>query len=312
MSTPEPLVSIIIPTYNRAHLIGETLDSVVAQTYQNWECIVVDDGSTDNTDGLMEDFIARDSRFNYYHRPLFKVKGANACRNHGLDLSQGDYIVFFDSDDLMKSNHLGVKISNILKYDCDYIITKTECFNKKNTEIKIYEGLKTEKITPHNYIVRKVNWLTLDTCIKSEVAKSIRFNENLQSGQEYNYFAKLTYVSTDAKFIDKVITFRRHHNNSIKTTLNTDVKKPKQSFMAAWYTYFDIKALATKETRIYLINKCSRIYMDQGETFNISRKLFYQAVLREKGYRLMFLIFYVNSEKLFTKGNIFRKLFFNN
>ena len=63
-----PLVSIIIPTYNRAHLIGETLDSVLAQTYQNWECIIVDDGSSDNTDEVIGAYVEKDSRFKYYHR----------------------------------------------------------------------------------------------------------------------------------------------------------------------------------------------------------------------------------------------------
>ena len=65
----EPLVSVIIPTYNRAHLIGETLDSVLAQTYQNWECIIVDDGSSDDTDEVIGEYVKKDNRFKYYHRP---------------------------------------------------------------------------------------------------------------------------------------------------------------------------------------------------------------------------------------------------
>src|SRR5690554_8063110 len=113
MSDEQPLISIIIPTFNRAHLIGETLDSILAQTYQNWECVVVDDGSTDNTDEVMAAYMAKDARFQYHHRPPEKTKGANACRNAGLDLAAGEYIVFFDSDDLMTPDHLKVKISAI-------------------------------------------------------------------------------------------------------------------------------------------------------------------------------------------------------
>ena len=64
-----PLVSIIIPTYNRAHLIKETLDSVLTQTYTNWECIIVDDGNSDNTEEVINSYIAKDQRFKYCHRP---------------------------------------------------------------------------------------------------------------------------------------------------------------------------------------------------------------------------------------------------
>jgi len=105
-----PLVSIIIPTYNRAHLIGETLDSVLAQTYQNWECIVVDDGSTDYTDELLEFYCQKDSRIQYHHRPQDRKKGANACRNYGLELSKGEYVVFLDSDDIFIETTLQERI----------------------------------------------------------------------------------------------------------------------------------------------------------------------------------------------------------
>jgi glycosyltransferase involved in cell wall biosynthesis len=96
-----PLVSIIIPTFNRAHLIMETLDSLVAQTYINWECIVVDDGSTDDSEFVINEFVKKDNRFRYYNRPVEKVKGASSCRNFGLSIANGEYVVFLDSDDLL-------------------------------------------------------------------------------------------------------------------------------------------------------------------------------------------------------------------
>src|SRR5690606_29007556 len=93
--------SIIIPTFNRAHLIGETLDSVLAQTYQNWECLVVDDGSTDGTDALMAEYVAKDSRFHYHKRPDTHLPGGNGARNYGFEESKGAYIQWFDDDDVM-------------------------------------------------------------------------------------------------------------------------------------------------------------------------------------------------------------------
>lgn len=107
------LVSIIIPTYNRASLIGETLDSVLEQTYPNWECIVVDDGSTDNTEEVVEVFKKKDPRFNFLVRPDNRPKGASACRNFGLFNAKGNYIIFLDSDDLLLNFCLKNRVSKI-------------------------------------------------------------------------------------------------------------------------------------------------------------------------------------------------------
>ena len=78
------LVSIIIPTFNRANLISYTLDSVLNQDYTSWECLVVDDGSTDKTQEVVLGYIQKDSRIKLLHRPNDWIKGANSCRNYGL------------------------------------------------------------------------------------------------------------------------------------------------------------------------------------------------------------------------------------
>jgi glycosyltransferase involved in cell wall biosynthesis len=94
----KPLVSIIIPTYNRAHLISETLDSVLAQTYKNWECIIVDDGSNDNTDEVVSEYVKKNNRFKFYHRPDEHLPGGNGARNYGFKMSKGEYVNWLDDD----------------------------------------------------------------------------------------------------------------------------------------------------------------------------------------------------------------------
>ena len=101
-----PLVSIIIPTYNRANFLRETLNSILTQTYKNWECIVVDDRSTDNTNQIVSNYIEQDERFKFYVRPCNRLRGGNAARNYGFEKSQGDYIQWFDSDDIMFPDYL--------------------------------------------------------------------------------------------------------------------------------------------------------------------------------------------------------------
>ena len=107
------MISIIIPIFNRQHLIEETLNSIIAQTYTNWECIIVDDGSTDNTVAITKKIIEADKRFQLVKRPPHLKKGPSSCRNYAITKIIGDYIQFFDSDDIMHPEHLKLKIEAI-------------------------------------------------------------------------------------------------------------------------------------------------------------------------------------------------------
>ncbi|MFD1079570.1 glycosyltransferase family 2 protein, partial [Longispora fulva] len=86
--------------------LGETLNSVITQSFSDWECIVVDDGSNDHTAELMEFYTNIDDRILYYQRPEDRPKGANACRNFGLENSKGKYIQWLDSDDIISPDKL--------------------------------------------------------------------------------------------------------------------------------------------------------------------------------------------------------------
>ena len=101
---PEPFFSVVIPTFNRAHLIGKTLDTFFQQTFFSFEIIVVDDGSTDNTDEVLAPY-CMDSRVQYHKK---KNEERGVARNYGARLAKGMYVNFFDSDDLAYPNHLEV------------------------------------------------------------------------------------------------------------------------------------------------------------------------------------------------------------
>lgn len=125
------IISIIIPTYNRSDLIGETLESLLAQTNSNWECIIVDDFSTDNTRSVVEHFIARSSNFEYLNRKS-ATKGANTCRNEGLGKAQGEYVIFLDSDDLLHADRIQEDMSLIRENpNLDAVIHRSEYFSNR-------------------------------------------------------------------------------------------------------------------------------------------------------------------------------------
>jgi len=111
-----PLISVIIPSYNRANLISETLDSILSQTYQNWECIVVDDGSTVETLKIVESYCSKDSRFKLLEREEQFPKGAPTCRNIGLMNAKGEFLIFLDSDDILFPHALIERVMFLLKH----------------------------------------------------------------------------------------------------------------------------------------------------------------------------------------------------
>ena len=113
------LISIIIPVFNREKLIVRTLESVQNQTYTNWECLIVDDGSSDDTLNVIASFVDIDKRFQIIsHR---HVGNANILRNIGISKAKGEYIAMLDSDDEFMPNHLSRRLSKIKEWGCDGI-----------------------------------------------------------------------------------------------------------------------------------------------------------------------------------------------
>ena len=120
----EELISIITPTYNCGNFIGETIESVINQTYKNWEMIIVDDCSTDNTKEIVDNYSKRDSRIKYYC--LEVNSGAAVARTKAMELAKGDYIAFLDSDDLWMENKLGCQIKIMKENNWNFTSTDYE------------------------------------------------------------------------------------------------------------------------------------------------------------------------------------------
>lgn len=117
----EELVSIIMPAYNCEDFIGITLDSVINQTYENWEVIVVDDCSTDNTAEVVQEYRRKDNRIKYHK--LEKNSGAAVARNKAVDLATGKYMAFLDSDDVWFPEKLTKQISFMEKNNYGFTCT---------------------------------------------------------------------------------------------------------------------------------------------------------------------------------------------
>lgn len=181
------LVSIIIPTYNRAHLIEETLDSVLAQTYTNWECIIVEDGSNDKTVQVIEIFISKDNRFKLLHRNR-DPKGAPTCRNIGLEFAKGDYVIYLDSDDLLAPFCLEQRV-NLFKENQlnDFLVFKSLLFVDKPFSNGFYWNIDNEENDLARFIKLDALWQTSGPIYKKVfLLKMNGFNEDLVFWQDYD------------------------------------------------------------------------------------------------------------------------------
>jgi len=309
-----PLVSIIIPTYNRAYLIKETLDSILLQTYTNWECIVVDDGSNDGTDNLLAGYIEKDHRFKYFSRPKNRLKGANSCRNYGFEVSSGDYINWFDSDDIMHPNKLKIQINQLIVSELNYSVCQTLVF--KNTIDNII-GLRSENIYSDNifedYLERKVIWMTPSAIWKKEFLNQFNFlfDEELQAAQEWEFHCRMLYHSDKYELVDDALIYIRNHEQSI--SYNSSMNKRMFNYFLARFKIYNNEEIklnqrSKKHLQLYLISTFKDFV--RSKNINEAFKAFYIYILTENKFSLMTKLasfFGIFSYYIFGKGGVLLK-----
>lgn len=209
------LVSIIIPTYNRAHLIEATLESIMLQTHQNWECIVVDDGSEDATESILDSYSKKDKRIKFFKRPQTLQKGANSCRNYGFELSSGEYINWFDSDDIMLEDFLEKKINSFTS-EIQFVIASGYYWNPDDNTRTILKMEQTTNLYA-DFAMWKIKILTPSVLFKkSFLTNKELFNTAMKRGQEAEFFARLFFEcnSTNYKIIHEYGFLYRQHEDT--------------------------------------------------------------------------------------------------
>ena len=187
-----PFFSVIICTYNRVELISRALDSLINQTERDWECVIIDDGSDDDTKSVVEKYIQPDSRFCYY----FQVnQGTGTARNHGIEKSCGKWITFLDSDDEYMPEHLASIRSEI----------------EGNKGIEFFYGKANIIGSPYVPDLNNPDKLIhIDDCrvggtfvINRSVIEKIGGFPALRFGEDYEFFNKAKQAGVEMKEMDK-------------------------------------------------------------------------------------------------------------
>lgn len=198
-----PLISVIIPTYNRAWAIKEAIDSILAQEYSRFEIIVVDDGSTDETQQILEAYTADIS---IIHQ---RNKGVSAARNRGVDSASGQWVAFLDSDDLWLPKKLAAQVEFFRDHP-DALICQTE-------EIWIRNGIRVNPGKRHQKPSGMIFEPSLELCLVSPSAVMIRrelfdevglFDESLPACEDYDLWLRIS-CRYPVHLIDTPLTIKR-------------------------------------------------------------------------------------------------------
>lgn len=213
-----PQISIVIPAYNVAPYIGETLESVFAQTFTDYEVIVVNDGSPD-TDHMESALAPYLHRLSYLKR---ENRGAGAARNEGLRAAQGEFIAFLDADDLWEPNYLEEQLAFIIQQKCDLVCADAMHFGNSPLAGRTFMEAFMDTAPPIgeftflNLISAERSLITSGVLARREaILEAGLFDEGLRNSQDFDLWLRLTRQGKRLAFQRKVLLRYRFHENSL-------------------------------------------------------------------------------------------------
>ncbi|MEL0651245.1 glycosyltransferase family 2 protein [Algibacter sp. TI.3.09] len=214
----KPVVTIVMATYNRAQYIVESIKSIQAQTFENWECLIIDDGGADNTAEVLGSILKQDKRFAYLKRTDLYTKGLPGSRNYGLDLAEGDYIIFFDDDDIAHPQNLEICVSEFLKSEidfCRYVRTVFRgTFNYDYDLSKNYTQFKIDKSDVHKILKHELLFNSCAVMWKRECFIGNHYVEHLMYAEEWELYSRIISKGFKGISINKILFYGRKHDAS--------------------------------------------------------------------------------------------------
>lgn len=226
-----PLISVIVPSYNSEKYIQETILSVQNQSYQNWECLIIDDGSTDSTKEIVENLLLNDQRIKYYYKDN---SGLSDSRNYGVNVATGDFIQFLDSDDILFPKKFELSIESYQSETDDKVILFTD-FEFTKEENPYEKENSIPKLSKNYSQLKKINFKQLynewdvDFVIPTHAFLFPRFifNQNayditLKSKEDWDFYLSILFNDEDIIFksIEYVGCGYRIRKNSMSQDLS--------------------------------------------------------------------------------------------
>lgn len=225
------LISVIVPAFNYGHLIAETLNSLLQQTWQHWECIVVDDGSKDNTEAIVKSFCDKDPRFIYHYQ---QNAGLSAARNTGISIAKGQFIQLLDADDLLEKGKFEIQVNIFNSHPkADLVYSEVRYFRTSvpserrhtmdDSDIPWMPKLSSDKHDELSCKLMEMNLMAVNCpLIRKEVFAQIGpFDIDLKSVEDWEYWCRCAIKGKYFLFDPSEESFAlvRMHDGSMSTNL---------------------------------------------------------------------------------------------
>ena len=251
-SKSPPLVSVIIPTYNHANFLGKALESIIHQTYNNWEAIVIDNHSTDETNKVIDKF--KDSRIQY-----FKISNDGIIaksRNFGINVAKGDWIAFLDSDDWWTKDKLEICLKNIDE-EVDFIYHKLEIIydnSKSYQKRKKIVGRHLNKPILNNLLISEIKDGSAignsSVVVRKDILNKIggiSENKQMVASEDFNTWLRVAQITDQFKYIKNRLGYYLVHD---KSSQKRDLSIPHRQAVSEFMDLFNSKQKLNLEVKL--------------------------------------------------------------
>lgn len=272
-------ISIIIPVYNQEKFLAETLNSVVNQSYSNWECILVNDGSIDGSVEVINKFVTQDNRFHFINS---ENKGVSHARNLALKQIKGDFIMFLDGDDLIHPEKIQKAISKFeINANLSIVFNNTIYFQDtiENTLYPI--NIEADLLNFNDLLLfwnEKIIIPIHSAIIKKSLLDGIEFNTDLTAQEDWLVWLLLFEKNPKVLVLDEVLSYYRKHNSSRTQTFS--LKEDHFKALQIFENFID-----SKSYNLLLLSQLQRYYV---RTYENAYKL--NEIKQSKTYRVALFI----------------------
>lgn len=315
----DDLISVIVPVYNSERFLNSCIDSIIHQTYENLEIILIDDGSTDNSFSICKNYAERDKRIKVFHK---ENSGPADTRNVGLDNASGRYVAFVDSDDILNIDAYKIimEIKSNLKNPSISVGVNYNRFTNDNPHKRVSSFNYPQKaFSPDNFARHQGGYYLWGFLYDNEIIQS----KGLRLESELDYLEDVVFNSIYYRFIDKVIYvdlplyYYRININSITHT-KVDHKLLAYRWMISYESIVNsacrivfndsqIKGIK-KELRMCMNNIHSELYA-QKESYTEYKKIVSVLKKRKRKKYDLFIDYYINKKKPWFSYMIYKLLF---